>query len=379
MSKLLSIVVPTKNRYTYLKYLIELVASFYTDDIELVINDNSDNNDEIIQYLQGENYSFVKYFYQKEPISMTENSDSAILNSSGKYVCFIGDDDGVTRHIQKCVEWMDVNGIEILKSQLTLYKWPSFQDPKLSSTVAVANYTSNYWFVDNSTVLKRIIEDGFDTLSYMPKVYNGIVRRDVLNRIYNIAGTFFPGPSPDMANAVALCLVSSKYVFLDFPIIIGGRCVHGGGNPNRFKGGYADIDKLPFLPKTSKDEWEPRLPKVWCVETVWPESGIKALRRVNGEKYLKNVNYEKCLALFIINRKYIWRLGYNLSHNRLLLVYYLIKTYSKIRLKWLRDLRMRKDGYYEGLKVHGGFEDIVKAEQFICENCPEFKIPKLKE
>ena len=215
----------------------------------------------------------------------------------------------------------------------------------------------------------------FDTLSYMPKVYNGIVRRDVLNRIYDVAGTFFPGPSPDMANAVALCLVSSNYVFLDFPIIIGGRCVHGGGNPNQFKGGFADIDKLPFLPKTSKEEWEPRIPKVWCVETVWPESGIKALRKVNGEKYLKDVNYEKCLALFIINRKYIWRLGYNQSHNKLILAYYIIKSYFSIRIKGLRESSMRKKGIYDGLKVYEGYEDIVEAEKFVFKYYPEFKTP----
>ena len=53
----------------------------------------------------------MKYYYTKEQISVKENSDLAILHSSGEYVCFIGDDDGVSRHILKVVKYMRKNGI----------------------------------------------------------------------------------------------------------------------------------------------------------------------------------------------------------------------------------------------------------------------------
>ena len=109
MNYLLSIVVPTKDRYYYLKYLIELISSFNTSDIELVIQDNTYDNQEILNYLNEYLNPHVKYYHIKEHLSQSENSDKAILNSSGEYVCFIGDDDAVTRHIVDCVKWMKSN------------------------------------------------------------------------------------------------------------------------------------------------------------------------------------------------------------------------------------------------------------------------------
>ena len=49
MGYLLSIVVPTKNRYYYLKSLIKLVQSFNSNEIELVVQDNTENNSEILE------------------------------------------------------------------------------------------------------------------------------------------------------------------------------------------------------------------------------------------------------------------------------------------------------------------------------------------
>ena len=65
MGYLLSIVVPTKDRYFYLKHLIELIKSFNSDDIELIIQDNTSNNTEIINYLDNLDFPHLKYYYTK--------------------------------------------------------------------------------------------------------------------------------------------------------------------------------------------------------------------------------------------------------------------------------------------------------------------------
>ena len=122
---LLSIVVPTYNRYPYLKKLIELIDSFHEDEIELVIHDNTEDNSEILSYLDAHNYNNILYCHRKDHIPVTLNSDLAILNSTGKYVCFIGDDDGVIRNILDYVKWMDENGIDSLRSEPPIsYSWP---------------------------------------------------------------------------------------------------------------------------------------------------------------------------------------------------------------------------------------------------------------
>ena len=50
MGSLLSVVVPTKDRYYYLKKLIDLVDSFgYGEELELVVQDNTAKYSEILR------------------------------------------------------------------------------------------------------------------------------------------------------------------------------------------------------------------------------------------------------------------------------------------------------------------------------------------
>lgn len=69
MNKLLSIVVPTKNRYYYLTYLLKYFYLIESDEIELIIQDNSDEKNEkeaFVSYLSPINYLSVKYEYNNK-------------------------------------------------------------------------------------------------------------------------------------------------------------------------------------------------------------------------------------------------------------------------------------------------------------------------
>ena len=127
MEYLLSIVVPTKDRYEYLEQLVDLIISFKSPEIEVIIQDNTNENSRILNFLESRDTTNIKYFHTAEQISISLNSDKAILNSSGKYVCFIGDDDGVTRYVIDSVKWMEAKGIGILRSEYAIHKWPSYR------------------------------------------------------------------------------------------------------------------------------------------------------------------------------------------------------------------------------------------------------------
>ena len=126
MKPFLSIVIPTKNRYEYLKVILEVIKNFRNEDLEIVIQDNSDNpseKDDFFSYVNGLNDSSIKYFYCNENLSINENSDKAVLNSKGKYVCFIGDDDCVTSHIVDAARWMESQAIDVLTFYCPSYIW----------------------------------------------------------------------------------------------------------------------------------------------------------------------------------------------------------------------------------------------------------------
>ena len=60
---LISVVIPTKDRYKYLKKLISLIDSYNLNEFELILQDNTFDNSEIVHFLSQKNRSYLKYFY----------------------------------------------------------------------------------------------------------------------------------------------------------------------------------------------------------------------------------------------------------------------------------------------------------------------------
>ena len=64
MRPLLSIVIPTKNRYFTLINLVEKLLTWDNDDYEVVVQDNSEDNSDIIDFLKKyENNKNLRYFH----------------------------------------------------------------------------------------------------------------------------------------------------------------------------------------------------------------------------------------------------------------------------------------------------------------------------
>lgn len=372
MANLLSIVVPTKDRYVYLKSLVQLIDHFddsIKKELELVIQDNSTDNSQFLNYIKEHSFPFVSYFYNKEQLSMSYNSDLAILNAKGKYICFIGDDDGVSRYIVDCAKWMDKNGVRIVKSALTVYKWPSFVSPKhydLCSSLLFNDYRGAITKVDCVQSLESLIKSGFESLAKMPKVYNGIVSKEILQKIYNKCGTFFPGPSPDMANAVALALSEKEYTYIDYPIIIGGHSSNLGGGANRYKHKYGPLEEQAFIDKKEIDNWDPKLPKIWASRTVWPESAITAFKAMDKTEYLNKIDYEELYRKMLIDHPELYRIILPLSSNKTKLLLKAFTSYTVGKLFGLRAyFDFKKNNRYGGQKIHRSFEDIIQAENYL--------------
>jgi glycosyltransferase involved in cell wall biosynthesis len=319
-------VIPTKDRYKYLKHLINFIDGFCTDEIELVIQDNTYNNSEIVEFLNLKDRSHLKYYHNKEQLPISLNTDLAIQHSTGEYVCFIGDDDGVLPNIIDCVKWMKKNGIEALRPAITIYNWPDFLNfgkKNLSGTLLYDNFSNDIKEIDSIRSLQKLAKHGFTHIYSIPKVYQGIVKRICLDKIYNIGGTFSPGPSPDMATAVALSFVVKKFVAINIPVIIIGQSQTVGGGERKLKGGVKNIDEVPFLPKNANMDWNSRIPRVWCSQTVWPESAIKAMQYMNKESEIKT-NYEFILAKFIDAHNSKKKMAIQLSENKKLLFFHLL-------------------------------------------------------
>ncbi len=304
--KLLSIVVPTKDRYKYLKSLADLVAGIDSDEIELVIQDNSEDNSEIRCFLEERKYDFVRYDYHKGQLPMAVNSDKAVLNSTGEYICFLGDDDGVTKYIVDGVHWMMDNGVEAVKLAVPSYYWPDASQGRgvsQSAEIIYKPYDGSVKYLSPQKELIKILKDGIPDRGDMPLAYHAIVSREAMDRVYQKCGTYFPANSPDIANAVALSLVVNKYALINLPWVISGNCVFKGGGVGAPGKKYPpEISDMPWFRPDAEEKWYYRIPRIAVGETIWPESAIQSLIAMGQSDMLANINFNKLYARFYMQR-----------------------------------------------------------------------------
>lgn len=284
MAYFLSIVVPTKNRYKYLKYFVEYIDNTFADEsVELIIQDNSDDNTEITDFLKGFQNSNIKYFYNAGHLSLKDNADMAVKNSSGEWVMFLGDDDCFLPSLINTLNQPIVESYEAIVTPRLIYVWPDAKDyiNYLRTDEYLVNYTKEVKEIDTSAELDNVLRQGGQYMNNLPRLYHGIVRRSALNRVWDQYETYFPGPSPDMANAMALTLLGIKTLYIDYPGVIGGTGYSRvEGNKKADK---QSLKESTFLPADTEEKWNPRIPKFWSSCTIFAQTVLQVINETRPE------------------------------------------------------------------------------------------------
>ncbi len=358
--KLLSIVVPTKNRYQYLKYLIQLVDNLNSDEVELVIQDNSDDNTEFLEYLLEKNYSFIRYDYVKGQIPMSDNSDRAILNSTGEFICFLGDDDGFTKYLLEGVKWMKAEGIEAVKPAEVTYSWPDAPQGK-SAEMSYYPFTGKVKFVSAYDELIKVLKSGIQNRGKMPLAYHAVVSRAALDKVYAIAGTFFPGNSPDISNAVSLSLVVEKFALVDIPWAYSGNSAYKGGGVFARGNSAPAITEIPWFRPNPEERWCKKVPRIASGSNIWADSAIETLKNMKREDLINKVNFKELYANFIFSMPNEAELAYSICESRNAL-----KIYSfYVRMRRYKDAALRRVGWKFGfiptLHIQKNLQSIIES------------------
>lgn len=351
MKPLLSIVVPTKNRYYYLKFLVQYFHTIDSNNIELIIQDNSEIElkPEFLLFLNAINDDRIKYFYSSLELSQTENCDKAVLNACGEYITLLGDDDIFSKHLIDFVQTCKIKSVDAILPIKGYYTWPDVQ-PRFyknnSGIFQLKHFTGKIKKIDANLVLVRVIKIGGTNILNLPRVYHGIIKKSVLEKILNESGSYFPGPSPDMANAIALCKYPINYISIDIPFIISGQSISSAAGQGAQGQHFGEISKIRQLPKETATSWTPEIPFYWSGFTIYSESVIKSLKRMNISKYLNDFNYEflyaTCLVFDTNYRERVIRIikqqNYSfLGLNRLRIIYYFIIIWVKRLFSHLKN------------------------------------------
>lgn len=303
---LLSIIIPTKNRQYYCLNSVKQILSCYGDQVEIIVQDNSDNNtlEKQIKELQCDN---VIYNYKGGILSFVDNFDIAIGLATGKYMMLIGDDDGVTSLALKVTEWANEKDISSIRPSLNfVYFWPDSQVFKEEDNgiLNISTYDGKVQEYDAKAGLITLLKNSCQ--NYLScdliKIYHGIVRRELLDMIKEKTGRFVGGLSPDIYLSVALSILSKgKAINLGVPLTISGICTGSGSSQSATGEHTGKLEDAPHFRGHESYEWDSRIPKFYSVETIWGDSALAAVKDIDPE-YLKYYRSEtliyRCLRRY---------------------------------------------------------------------------------
>lgn len=301
----LSILIPTKDRYNCLIPVIKDLESDFKDyNIEIVVQDNTLNNEEFVRFLNCNEVKFVKYFHVESEISMSENCNLSVKNSTGEYSILIGDDDYVFPTILNCIKWMKENNIEVLNNSFSVYQWNGVETKTILRYIPGETYIlqkglkKTYNILETKSVLKKIIRTGGGMGPQdLPRLYHGVVKKSVLQKVYDTCGTYFPGPSPDMAVATALACHLERHAHFNSVFSVAGASKTSNTGLSTVKKNVGKLEDIKFLDRDYIQQWDSRIPKVWAVSTIWPQSMIQSLK--DCKQSSENINLAYYYALLL--------------------------------------------------------------------------------
>lgn len=309
---LLSIVIPTYNRYKYLRDCLKTIISIKSEELEVIVQDNTADNDEIVTYITELSDKRLRYYHKAEHVSVIENSDLGIFQATGKYVCMIGDDDTICSQMLDAAAYCERNGIEACCFEFPGFNWPdmTFEGKEKEANLFYhAEIDGTVRCINAKEELSKSLKLGGALLKTMPRLYHGMVSKECLDRLYSRLGTYFPGPSPDMANAVAVCLEAKNTIYISDYLMVSGysySSAKGEGNRNQH---YGKLDEKPWLPKNILERWNKNLPAIFSGETIVAQSALEALQTMDEKQYMKQFSYADVYAEFLWHhRDAVWKM-----------------------------------------------------------------------
>lgn len=287
-SKLLSIVIPTRNRQKYALKSVKQILQFNDNDIQVVIQDNSDDRSLENQLLQLAD-SRIKYNYCENILSFVDNFSTAIELADGEYCCIIGDDDGITSPIIDVVRWAKRHNVDAIKPEILFeYFWPNSINLKGhtdNGLIRLLDAPIKAQRIDTNQEILTLLKNGgqhYGTLN-MVKLYHGIVRKSCIEAIKSTTGKYFGGLSPDIYIAVALSLTSKTVLQINFPLTIAGVCGNSGSADSSKGRHVGRLEEAPHLRGHSYYEWSELVPKFYSVETIWADSALAAIKDIKRD------------------------------------------------------------------------------------------------
>lgn len=319
---ILSIVIATRNRTEICITTIETLLKIDSFDFQIILHDNSDNR-ELEQYIIN-NIKDIRliYKYSNEVLSFVDNFNKALSYVSGFYITAIGDDDGVNPEIINIAYLAKEKNIESLGCVQSIeYYWPNVIEEYQNGCLLIPTFTGKVSTYDPSKRLVPLLMSGI--VNYipfnLPRLYHGLIRKDILDKIKLDNNTFLRGLSPDIYSSIALSTIINTHTLIDYPFIISGVCNLSGAAASVNSKHCGKLEDAPHFRGNKDYKWEAEVPMYYCVETIWAETALKAIKDHKKESLLKYFNLNFLVAQSILKNPNIRKLIFEVCRLKLII------------------------------------------------------------
>ena len=222
---LISIIIPSRDRAQYLGASIATATAVDDDQIEIIVSDNA-SDDDTEAVVASVDDPRVRYRCTGRKVSMRQNFNDAILDSSGDYVILFGDDDAILpgqfKYLRQICETSRPDGISWTKAT---YGWPVDGYP---GKVGGIRFYADECFgpavhYDPREKLDFLLACQMAEMYPTPNIYHGCVSRAYLERHKPADGVLFDSTIPDVNFQYRGTYVGGNFVNLRHPFSINGH------------------------------------------------------------------------------------------------------------------------------------------------------------
>lgn len=254
----ISIVIPTRERGSYLSSCLDSCLAVDERDIEIVVSDNAstDNTREIVESKADPR---IVYTNTGRRVSMRANFENGLNASTGEYVIFIGDDDAVLVNGFKTLRYIiDRWNPDAVGWRLVHYGWPS-EDGKCPGRLGIS-FKSIYGELQEknpATILGNFGKAKVRSYKDGANLYHGCVARRVIEETRARDGSYFHAHSPDVYASIVNLAHIQRFFWLRHPLTLGGESDRSNGRAvlaRKPVGKVGEISAEMFINETQRDE-----------------------------------------------------------------------------------------------------------------------------
>ena len=223
----LTIGIPTRNRQRYCIAAIEAIAASDQSDFEVIVADNSDDPEPLRRFFEDlQDPRFRLVAPEQRVLSMVDNWERLMGETSGRWISIIGDDDHIDPRVTGLIRRFElrVPNLEAVGWGRMNFHWP---DNRPVPTLASIPTGAGSLVPTRSELHDHLFRwsEGKNRPSCGYGIYHGAVSRTLMDRIkQNYGGRYFEHPVVDYENNCKVIAEAKAFAYCERPFSVLGEC-----------------------------------------------------------------------------------------------------------------------------------------------------------